>query len=118
MNVGALKYALQSAIEAGYDLYQVNFCDQDGDFVTIDNCYEDDDGDICLESNEYDDNDYSVWQLLSFLEEFNNEQYVYVYDDDCDQDFDIDETHGEDGHIWYIDEDGDLIIDTYYTDDD
>lgn len=117
MNVGTLRYALQSAIDAGYGDYSVNFCDQDGDPITIDNYYEDNDGDVCLESNEYDNNDYTAEQLLSFLEDYNNGQYVYIYDDDCDQDFDIDETHGEDGHIWYIDKDGNLTIDTYYNND-
>lgn len=116
MTVGTLRFALQSAFNEGYEDYPVRFCDQDGDSITIDNYYEDDDGDLCLESNEYDNNEYSVKQLLSILVDFNNGQYVYIYDDDCNQDFDIDETHGEDGHIWYIDDNGDLLIDTYYTD--
>lgn len=116
MTVGALRFALQSAFNEGYEDYPVYFCDQDGDSITIDNYYEDEDGDLCLESNEYDNNEYSVKQLLSILANFNNGQYVYIYNDDCDQDFDINETHGEDGHIWYINDDGDLLIDTYYTD--
>ena len=113
MNVAQLRTMLQDAINDGYGDYYVNFCDQDGDTVTINKCYEDDDDDVCLESNEFDTYEYTAEQLLSELEDYNNNTYIYVYDDDNDLNFDID-----DDKDWYIGEDDCLTIDTYYEEDD
>lgn len=112
MNVAALRRMLRDACQSGYADYSVYFYDQDGDGITIDQCYTDDDGDVCLESNEYDYNEYTAERLCQMLDGYNNGVYVYVYNDDIDQCFDIDEAKD-----WYIGDDDCLCIDTYYEED-
>lgn len=116
MNVDQLKANLTQAICEGYGNYIVNFCDQDGDSITIDCVYLDDDGDVCLESNEYDDNDFSAQELLDKLDHYSDKRYVYVYDDDNETSFDIDEEDDDDDYddLWYIGNDGYLYIDMSY----
>lgn len=116
MNVDQLKANLVQAICDGYADYVVNFCDQDGDSVTIDTVYLDDDGDICLESNETDNNDFSVQELLNELDRYSTDRYVYIYDVEYDSNFDIDEDDEDDSydHLWYIGNDDCFYIDTYY----
>lgn len=120
MNVDQLKANLTQAICEGYGNYIVNFCDQDGDSITIDCVYLDDDGDVCLESNEVDNKDYTVQELIDILDRYRDSRYVYVYDDDYDLDFDIDDEDEDDDenydHLWYIEDDC-LYIDTYYSED-
>ena len=120
MKVDQLKANLVQAICEGYADYCVNFCDQDGDYVTIDRVYLDNDGDVCLESNEYDDNDFSAQELLDELDRYSDKRYVYVYNDDIDTSFDIDEEDDDDDYdnLWYIGDDGSLYIDTSYEEDD
>lgn len=115
MNVDQLKANLTQAICEGYGNYIVNFCDQDGDYVTIDRVYLDNDGDVCLESNEYDDNDFSAQELLDKLDHYSDNRYVYVYDDDNETSFDIDEEDDDDDYddLWYIEDDC-LYIDMSY----
>ena len=119
MNVDQLKANLVQAICEGYADYCVNFCDQDGDSVTIDSVYLDDDGDVCLESNEEDNNDFSAQELLDELDRYSDKRYVYVYDDDTDTSFDIDEEDDDDDYynLWYIGDDGSLYIDMSYEKD-
>ena len=119
MKVDQLKANLVQAICEGYADYCVNFCDQDGDSVTIDKLYLDSDGDVCLESNEYDNNDFSAKELLDELDRYSDKRDVYVYNDDIDTSFDIDE---EDDYyayyyLWYIGNDGSLYIDMSYEED-
>ncbi len=116
MNVDQLKANLVQAICEGYADYCVNFCDQDGDSMTIDSVYLDDDGDVCLESNEEDNNDFSAQELLDELDHYSDKRYVYVYDDDTDTSFDIDEEDDDDDYdnLWYIGNDGCLYIDMSY----
>ena len=72
MNVDQLKANLTQAICEGYGNYIVNFCDQDGDSITIDCVYLDDDGDVCLESNEVDNKDYTVQELIDILDRYRD----------------------------------------------
>lgn len=119
MNVDQLKANLVQAICEGYEDSIVNFCDQDGDSITIDQVYLDDDGDVCMESNEYDNNDFTVQELLDELDDYSDNSYVYIYDDDYDLNFNIEEEDDEDDYddLWYIGNDGCLYIDTYYEED-
>lgn len=116
MNVDQLKANLVQAICEGYADYEVNFCYQEGDSITIDSVYLDDDGDVCLESNEYDDNEFTAQELLDKLDRYSDKRYVYVYDDDNDSSFDIDEEEYDDDYddLWYIGNDGCLYIDMSY----
>ncbi len=70
IKIEQLKANLAQAICDGYADYVVNFCDQDGDSVTIDCVYLDEDGDVCLESNETDDNNFLVQELLDELDRY------------------------------------------------
>ena len=119
MKVDQLKANLVQAICEGYEDYEVHFCDQDGDSITIDKVYLDDDGDVCLESNEYDYNEFTAQELLDELDRYSDKRYVYVYNDDNYTSFDIDEEEDDDDYddLWYIGDDGCLYIDTYYDED-
>ena len=119
MKVDQLKANLVQAICEGYADYCVNFCDQDGDSVTIDKLYLDSDGDVCLESNEYDNNDFSAQELLDELDRYSDKRDVYVYNDDIDTSFDIDEEDDDDDYddLWYIGNDGYLYMDMSYEED-
>ena len=116
MKVDQLKANLVQAICEGYADYEVHFSDQDGDSITIDCVYLDDDGDVCLESNEYDDNEFTAQELLDELDLFSDKRYVYVYNDDNDLSFDINEEDDDDDYddLWYIGNDGCLYIDMSY----
>ena len=85
----------------------------------VDRVYLDNDGDVCLESNEYDDNDFSAQELLDELDRYSDKRYVYVYNDDIDTSFDIDEEDDDDDYddLWYIGNGGNLYIDMSYEED-
>ena len=120
MTVAQLQANLTQAICEGYGDYVVWFYDQDGDCVSIDKCYLDDDGDVCLESNEYDNNDYSANELVNILDRYDGDTYIYVYNEDNDVAFDIDEEDEDDYYddnyddLWYINDDDELCMDTTY----
>ncbi|MCQ2342797.1 MAG: hypothetical protein MJZ75_04825 [Paludibacteraceae bacterium] len=121
MTVSLLKAELQNAITNGYGDYWVHFYDQDGDGVTIDTYYLDNDGDLCLESNEHDDRNYTAKELFAILQKYKHNTYVYIYDDDSDISFDIedydDEGNEDADSLWYIGTNDELCLDTYYDDD-
>ena len=115
MTVAQLQANLTQAICEGYGNYIVYFYDQDGDRVTIDAFYLDDDGDVCLESNDYDNKDYSANELVNILDRYGGDTYIYIYDEDSDVYFDIDESDDEEDYdnLWYVDDD-ELCMDTTY----
>lgn len=112
MKLKTLRNYLRDIYQDGSACWTLHFSDQDCDYYTITDVYEDEDGDICLEAG--DGYEHSAEELYDELRGYPNDAYVYVYapDDDCL--FDI-----EGG--WYWDDDGDLTMDmhyNYYDDDD
>ena len=116
MTVAQLQANLRQAIAEGYGNYTVWFYDQDGDGVSIDTFYLDDDGDVCLESNEFDNKDYSAHELVNILERYDGDTYIYVYNEDIDECFDIEEEDDDEDYdnLWYISDNDELCMDTYY----
>ena len=116
MDVRTLKELLYDICCEGYADWEPNFCDEEGDYYTVNHIYVDDDGDICIESTdmEGDDNyDFTVANILHRLKYYDPDSYVYFLEEDEDGDtYPCDITDN-----WYTDYDDDydeeLYIDCY-----
>lgn len=108
MKLRTLKSYLKGIRNEGDAGYILNFSDQDCDYYTITDIYEDEDGDICLEAGDYE---MDVNDILDNLKGYRGDSYVYIYAPCNDIYFDI-----EGG--WYFDDDGDLTMDMHYSYDD
>lgn len=109
MKLRTLKSYLKGIRNEGDAGYIMNFSDQDCDYYTITDIYEDEDGDICLEAG--DGYEMNVYDILDNLKGYRGDSYVYVYAPCNDIYFDI-----EGG--WYFDDNGDLTMDMHYSYDD
>ena len=113
IKIEQLKANLTQAVSNGYADYVVYFCEPENLF-TIDKVYLVEATQICLESNENSPVKFTAQQLLEELNKYANDCYIYVYDNNEDQIYDIDPDF-RDGkgyeHRWYVDEDNCLCID-------
>lgn len=108
MKIATLKSYLKDIINDGYGNDDLYFCDQDGDYYTVEGIYVDDDDDVYLNFS----SDSWVMSAQDILDElnsqcYNNRTYIYMYDDDDDLSMDI-----EGG--WYLDDDNDVCMDVVY----
>lgn len=113
MKVSRLIYWLEDIQSEGYGGYVLWFSDQDEDYFTVDSVYCDEDGDCCLQSeadSQY--GDLTVDELLDELYEFGDDDYVYMEHVDEYGDQESLWEHIEGG--WYLDDDGDLVMDMTY----
>lgn len=105
MKVRTLKKLLYKICCEGYADWEPQFCDEEGDWYSVNHIYYDDDGDVCLESTdmEYNTYDFTVANILSRLKNYDPDDYVYFLEEDEDGD-----TYACDiERNWYIDEDED-----------
>lgn len=120
MKVRTLKKLLYKICCEGYADWTPWFCDEEGDYYTVNHIYVDDDDDICIESTdmEGDENyDFTVANILHRLKRYDCDSYVYFLEEFEDGDTYACDISGN----WYTDydEDGDelLYIDCYGMDD-
>jgi hypothetical protein len=105
MKIRKLRQYLREIHEDNSDSWTLYFVDQDDDYFTITDIYEDDDGDVCLEAD--DGCDYSASDIYNSLRKYSGDQYVYIYNPYYDESFEI-----EGG--WYWDDENDLVMDIHY----
>lgn len=105
MKVRTFREYLRDIYHSGEGENTLYFSDQDVDYYTITDVYEDCDGDICLEAG--DGSDYTAEELYDALRGYSGDSYIYVYGTEEDIYWDI-----EGG--WYFDDDDDLTMDMVY----
>jgi len=120
MKVRTLKKLLYKICCEGYAEWTPWFCDEEGDYYTVNHIYVDDDDDICIESTDMEGDgnyDFTVANILHRLKNYNPDSYVYFLEEFEDGDTYACDISGN----WYTDydEDGDelLYIDCYGMDD-
>lgn len=105
MKVKTLKRLLYKICSEGYADWEVCFCDEEGDYYTVNHIYVDDDGDVCLESTDMESStyDFTAANILHRLKDYDADDYVYFLEEDEDGD-----TYACDIEFhWYVDEDED-----------
>ena len=119
MKVRTLKKILYEICCAGYADWEPNFCDEEGDYYTINHIYLDDDSDVCIESTDMEgpgNYDFTAANILHRLKYYDPDSYVYFLEE-----FEDGDTYACDiSNNWYteFDDDGDgLYIDCYGMDD-
>ena len=82
MKVKTLKKILYEICCAGYADWEPNFCDEDGDYYTINHIYLDDDSDVCIESTDMEgpgNYDFTAANILHRLKYYDSDSYVYFW---------------------------------------
>ena len=120
MKVRTLKKLLYKICCEGYAEWTPWFCDEEGDYYTVNHIYVDDDDDICIESTDMEGDgnyDFTVANILHRLKDYDPDSYVYFLEEFEDGDTYACDISGN----WYTDHDGDgdelLYIDCYGMDD-
>ena len=120
MKVRTLKKLLYKICCEGYAEWTPWFCDEEGDYYTVNHIYVDDDDDICIESTDMEGDgnyDFTVANILHRLKDYAPDSYVYFLEEFEDGDTYACDISGN----WYTDYDGDgdelLYIDCYGMDD-
>ena len=121
MKIRTLKKLLYSICCEGYADWIPQFCDEEGDWYSVNHIYVDDDDDICLESTDMEGGgsyDFTTANILHRLTNYDPDSYVYFLEEDAYGDTYACDISGN----WYTDydEDGDefLYIDVFGIDDD
>lgn len=82
MKVKTLKKILYEICCAGYADWEPNFCDEEGDYYTINHIYLDDDSDVCIESTDMEgpgNYDFTAANILHRLKYYDSDSYVYFW---------------------------------------
>ena len=116
MKVKTLKNLLYKICCEGYADWTPWFCDEEGDYYTVNHIYVDDDGDICIESTDMEGDgnyDFTAANILHRLKNYDPDSYVYFLEE-----FEDGDTYACDiSWNWYTDYDDDgeelLYIDCF-----